>query len=68
MRSLVKKITPKTDKAREFVKEHGDTFVIEDIGAFGISIRSTKTQDVIGIEVEPNGDAYLNGVLVDWAD
>ena len=68
MRSIVKKIEPKTDKAREFVKQHGDTFVIEYIGNYDLVIRSTKTQEHTNIEIDENGNGYINGELVDWAD
>ena len=68
MRSLVKKIHPKTKKAREFVEKHGDTFVIEYIGNNSMKIRSTKTQDLMYIGVDKNGKPIINGQIVDWKD
>jgi hypothetical protein len=62
--SLVKQITPETDKAREFCARYGDTFVIEWIEPDLIEIRSAKTQETLVCDVKDG--MHINGQKVDW--
>jgi hypothetical protein len=65
MQSLVKQIEPLSEKAEEFVQEHGDTFVIEFIGGSFMMIRSTKTQKHMRISAH-GGNVFIDGEMINW--
>jgi len=65
--SLVKRLTPKTEAAREFCAKYGDTFVIEFLGNDFLNIRSTKTQETLMCDIL-DGTPYINGEKVEWGN
>jgi hypothetical protein len=63
--SLVKRLTPKTPKAEEFVAKYGRTFIIERIGTEFMEIRSAMTKESLKLDVIDGGVPCIDGVAVE---
>jgi len=62
---MVKVIQPKTEKAAEFIAEHGDKFIPLEVAEDGAKVLCVKTNEVLTIAMI-DGMPYINGQHKEW--